>query len=122
MTHLVPDDLSATLEPLLPPAPAKPKGRRPQVRDRVALAGILFVLRTGIRWHEVPRELGCCGKTCWRRLRAWHAAGVWAALRRALMERLHGAGQVDWSRAAQDSTSVSATSSWTRAARRSASR
>jgi transposase len=74
----------------------------------VALAGILFVLRTGIQWHEVPRELGCCGETCWRRLRDWHAAGVWFALHRALLERLHGAGHLDWSRAALDSASLPA--------------
>ena len=143
MAYLVPDDLWATLEPLLPPVPAKPKGGRPRVPERAALAGILFVLRTGIQWHEVPRELGCCGKTCWRRLRDWHRAGVWAAVHRALLERLHGAGQLDWSRAALDSASVpakrgarrpaptrrtgagrapSATSSRTRAARPSASR
>jgi len=142
MALLVPDDLWAAIEPLLPPTPARPKGGRPRVPDRAALAGILFVLRTGIQWHEVPRELGCCGKTCWRRLRDWHAAGVWAALHRALLNRLHGAGQLDWGRAALDSASVpakkgarrrgrtrptgagrerSATSSWTRAARRSAS-
>jgi transposase len=143
MAYLVPDDLWTTLEPLLPPAAAKPKGGRPRVPDRVALAGILFVLRTGIRWDELPGELGCSGKTCWRRLRAWHAAGVWAALHRALLERLQGAGQLDWGRAALDSAAVpakrgarrpgrtrptgasrapSAPSSWTREARRSASR
>lgn len=143
MAYLVPDDLWATLEPLLPPVAAKPKGGRPRGPDRVALAGILFVLRTGIPWDELPGELGCSGKTCWRRLRAWHASGAWAALHRALLERLHGAGQLDWDRAALDSAAVpankgarrpgrtrpigasrapSATSSWTRAARRSASR
>ena len=126
---------------MLPPVRPKPRGGRPCAPDRVALAGILFVLRTGIQWHEVPGELGCSGKTCWRRLRDWHAAGVWAALHRALLERLEGAGQLDWRRAALDSASVpakkgarrpaptrpiavgrarSGTSSWTRAARRSA--
>jgi transposase len=108
MALLVPDDLWAAVEPLLPSKRPKPKGGRPRVPDRAALAGILFVLRTGIQWHELPGELGCCGKTCWRRLRDWHAAGVWAALHRALLERLHGAGQLDWSRAALDSASVPA--------------
>ena len=46
MAFLVPDDLWAVVEPLLPPARAKPKGGRPRAPDRVALAGILFVLRT----------------------------------------------------------------------------
>ena len=108
MALLVSDDLWAAVEPLLPPARPKPNGGRPRVPDRAALAGILFVLRTGIQWHELPGEPGCCGKTCWRRLRDWHAAGVWSALHRALLERLHGAGQLDWGRAALDSASLAA--------------
>ncbi len=66
------------------------------------------MLRTGIQWHEVPAELGCCSKTCWRRLGEWHAAGVWSGLHRVLLERLNGAGQLDWSRIALDSASLPA--------------
>ncbi len=72
------------------------------------MAGLLFVLRTGLQWHEVPSAVGCSGKTCWRRVRDWQAAGVWAALHRVLLERLHEAGHLDWSRAALDSASVPA--------------
>ena len=42
---------------------------RPRCNDRLALAGIIFVLRSGILWEMLPRELGCSGMTCWRRLR-----------------------------------------------------
>jgi transposase len=108
MALLVSNDLWLVIEPLLPPERAKPKGGRPRAPDRAALAGILFVLRTGIQWHEVPAELGCCGKTCWRRLAEWHAAGVWARLHRTLLERLNDARQLDWSRAALDSASLAA--------------
>ena len=114
---LVPDDLWAAVAPLLPPARRKPKGGRPPIPDRAALAGILFVLKSGIPWEMLPAEMGCgSGMSCWRRLRDWHAAGVWAALHRALLERLQGAGQIDWRRAALDSASVPAK----RGARRSA--
>ena len=105
---LVPDDLWAAIEPLLPPEPLHPKGGRPRVPDRVALAGIIFVLRTGIQWRDVPAEMGRSGKTCWRRLVEWHAAGVWAALHRVLLERLRGADRLDWSRASLDSAAVRA--------------
>jgi len=108
MALLVPDDLWAAVEPLLPRQRPKPKGGRPRAPDRAALAGILFVLRTGIQWHEVPTELGCCGKTCWRWLGEWHAAGVWTRLHRVLLERLQDAGGLDWSRAALDSASLPA--------------
>jgi len=79
------------------------------VPARAALTGILFVLKTGLPWEYLPAEMGCgSGMTCWRRLRDWQRLGVWAALHRALLERLKGAGQLDWSRAALDSTSVPA--------------
>lgn len=106
---LVPDDLWAAIEPLLPPARPRPKGGRPPVPDRAALTGILFVLKSGLPWEMLPAEMGCgSGMSCWRRLRDWQQAGVWAALHRALVERLHGAGQLDWSRAALDSASIPA--------------
>jgi transposase len=105
---LVSDDLWAVIEPLLPVEPPKPKGGRPRCDDRAALAGIIFVLRFGIPWEMLPRELGCSGMTCWRRLRDWQEAGVWAALHRVLLEQLGDAGRLDWSRASLDSASVAA--------------
>ena len=107
---LVSDALWAIVAPLLPPKPAHPKGGRPfTVPDRAALAGIIFVLRTGIQWEYLPREMGCgCGMTCWRRLRAWQRAGVWARLHRVLLQRLADAGQIDWSRASADGARVPA--------------
>ena len=105
---LVTDELWAAIGPLLPPEPPKPKGGRPRCDDRVALAGIIFVLRSGIPWEMLPRELSCSGMTCWRRLRDWQEAGVWAGLHRVLLERLQDAGHLDWSRASLDSASVAA--------------
>ena len=94
--------------PLLPPHRPRPRGGRPPVDDRVALDGILFVLKTGIGWEDLPREIGCSGMTCWRRLRDWHAAGVWDTLHRTLLDRLGAAGQIAWSRASLDCASIPA--------------
>ena len=106
---LVSDELWELIQPLLPPEPPKPKGGRPRVPDRKALTGILFVLKTGIPWEELPKELGCgSGMTCWRRLRDWQRAGVWEAIHRACLERLQGAEKIDWRRAVLDSASVRA--------------
>ncbi|PIK73969.1 IS5 family transposase [Methylobacterium frigidaeris] len=106
---LLPDDLWAAIAPLLPPHPPRPKGGRPRVDDRAALTGILFVLRSGIPWEMLPAEMNCgCGMSCWRRLRDWQAAGVWGRLHQVLLERLHAAGEIDWSRASLDSASVPA--------------
>ena len=106
---LVSDELWALVAPLLPPPRAKTKGGRPPVDDRKALTGILFVLKSGIPWEMLPREMGCgCGMTCWRRLRDWQRAGVWERLRRVLLDRLGAANAIDWSRCSLDGASVAA--------------
>ena len=106
---LVPDALWEAIEPLLPDEPPKPKGGRPRVPDRAALAGIVFVLRTGCPWCLLPKELGCGGgTTCWRRLRDWQQAGVWERLHERLLNWLGDEAAIDWSRASVDSLSVRA--------------
>lgn len=106
---LLSDELWEVIKPLLPPEPPKPLGGRPRVPDRAALTGILFVLKSGIPWEMLPQEMGCgCGMTCWRRLRDWHEAGLWARLHRVLLDRLGEADQIDWSRAALDAQAIPA--------------
>ena len=108
--ELVPDELWAVIAPLLPPHRALPGKRgRPPVPDREALSGILFVLRSGIPWEMLPREMGCgSGMTCWRRLRDWHKAKVWQKLHEYLLARLEAAHLIDWSRASVDSIFIRA--------------
>ena len=106
---LLPDDLWDEIAPLLPPPRPRPKGGRRPIKNRAALTGILFVLRSGLPWEMLPAEMGCgSGMSCWRRLRDWQAAGVWRRLHHVLLERLHAAGEIDWSRACRDSASVPA--------------
>lgn len=106
---LLSDALWAIIAPLLPPRPQRPKAGRPPVDDRKALTGIIFVLRSGIPWKMLPQEMGCgCGMTCWRRLRDWQQAGVWAQIHRELLTRLSQADKIDWSRASLDSASLPA--------------
>lgn len=107
---LVPDELWERIEPLLPPVESPTeKGGRPAIENRAALTGILFVLKTGIPWEDLPQEMGCgSGMTCWRRLRDWQAAGVWEHLHEILLAELRDADKIDFSRAAVDSGSVRA--------------
>jgi len=107
--ELVSEELWEIIEPLLPDEPSKPKGGRPRVPDRAALAGIVFVLKSGIPWEMLPEEMGCgSGSTCWRRLRDWQEVGVWEELHRVLLDRLGEADRIDWDRASLDSASVPA--------------
>src|SRR6266699_553748 len=106
---LLSDELWEIIAPLLPQRPPHPKGGRPPIDDRAALTGILFVLKTGIPWEDLPCEMNCgCGMTCWRRLRDWQADGTWDRIHKVLLDRLRKADKIDWSRAAVDSSSVRA--------------
>jgi transposase len=107
---LIDDSLWTIIQPLLPTRTRRRKypGRKP-VSDRAALTGILFVLKTGMAWRDLPLELGCgSGMTCWRRLRDWQKTGVWEKLHRELLRRLHVADRIDGSRAVVDSSNVRA--------------
>jgi transposase len=57
--RLVNDELWERVEPLIP-RPRARRGRigRPRVSDRAVLAGIVFVLTTGVSWNALRRELG----------------------------------------------------------------
>lgn len=107
---LVPDELWEVVEPLIPKVERRHRypGRK-RVPDRQVLAGILFVLKTGIPWEALPQEMGCgSGVTCWRRLRDWQEQGVWQGLHEELLAKLNAAGEIDWQRAAVDSSHVRA--------------
>ena len=114
------------IAPLLPPP--KPRrhrypGRRP-IADRAALAGIVFVLKTGIAWNQLPAAVvGCSGITCWRRLRDWTEAGVWPALHELLLAELCAADELDLEVCAVDGSHVRALKGGTTSApRRSTAR
>lgn len=108
---IIDDELWELIEPLLPPA--KPRrfrypGSLP-VSDRAALTGIVFVLRTGIRWNDLLLEMGCgSGVSCWRRPRDCQQAGLWDQLHELLLAKLRAANQIDFSRVIVDSSSIRA--------------
>src|SRR6201981_3218496 len=103
---LTDDDLWTRIEPLLPkrrPRNRQHAGRKP-IPDRAVLTGILFVLRSGIPWKMLPKEMGCgSGSTCWRRLVRWQRAGVWKRVPRVLLTELRRRGQLDLARAVVES-------------------
>src|ERR1700738_3852171 len=88
---LVDDALWQRIQPLVPPPKprrARYPGRKP-IDDRKALTGILFVLKMGIPWGDLPPEMGCgSGMTCWRRLQQWIRVGAWDSIRGMLAAEL----------------------------------
>ena len=64
---------------------------------------------SGIPWEMLPQEMGCgSGMSCWRRLRDWQEAGIWQPIHFVLLDWLARYGQIDWSRAVVDGSSVRA--------------
>jgi len=90
------------IQPLLPP-PARTG--RPRADDRRTVEGILYVLITGCRWQDLPREYGA-PTTVWRRLKCWGEAGVWEHIWRAALTVLDQHGKRDWSIAFPDGSFV----------------
>jgi transposase len=104
MERMLTDEQWALIAPLLPPQ--KPRGRK-RADDRQTLEGILWVLKTGSRWQDLPREYG--SKTrCHRRLREWQEQGVWERAFRAFLSTLDKEGRLQWEKAFLDGTFVPA--------------
>jgi hypothetical protein len=92
------DDQWKLLEPLLPKARRSRKGGRPAIDNRQVLEGILWVLRTGARWQDMPDRYPSAS-TCWRRLRLWEEHGVWLDVWRKFLSMLDEKGALDWQEA-----------------------
>ena len=107
---LLDDRLWDVIQPVLPPdKPVGRKGGRPRVPNRACVSAILFVLKTGIAWEDLPRECGWgSGITAWRRLQQWQRRGIWKRLHRELLNHLGVNGHIDWSRVVIDGSSVPA--------------
>jgi len=79
------DEQWQRIAPLLPQHPPSPKGGRPRADDRECLEGLLWLLRTGARWQDIPADLPS-GSTCWRRLREWAREGILEDIQAVLVE------------------------------------
>jgi transposase/quinol monooxygenase YgiN len=82
---------------LAPPA----RTGRPRAHDRRTLEGILYVLRNGCRWHDLPRRYGD-PVTCWRRFVRWQATGEWERIWETLLRTMDPLTQQTWALAFLD--------------------
>jgi transposase len=70
---------------------------------------VLYLLYTGCRYVDVPRELGFpSGETCRRRLHEWIKSGAWEKAMQQLVRELNAAGKLDWSRVVIDASLIDA--------------
>lgn len=92
------------LEPHLPPL----GGRGGRWNDhRTVVNGILFRVRTGVPWRDLPERYGSW-KTIYERHRRWSADGTWDRILQSVQADADLAGRIDWSMVGVDSTSCRA--------------
>lgn len=91
------------LEPLLPNLNQKKRPGRPWADNRAVFEGILWVLKTGARWRDLP-ECYPSPATCWRRLHKWEEDGTWERAWQKLLSMLDDKGVLGWEECFIDAT------------------
>ena len=89
------DEVWERVRPLIPERPAHPKGGRPVQSDRQMLSAIFYVLRTGIQWNALPRELGA-STTAYDRFRLWEHQGVFERIWQAGLQEYDDLEGIVW--------------------------
>lgn len=100
-TFVLTDDQWARIQPLLPVVSPSPLGGKPRADDRAMMNAIYYVLRTGMQWKALPRELGA-SSTVHDRFVEWRAAGVFEALWIQTLSEFDQRVGIDWSWQAMD--------------------
>ncbi len=96
------------LEPLIPERPYRADGKgRPRQCDRSIINGIIWILRTGARWKDLPREYPPY-QTCHRRFQEWVRNGVFRDILEALARDLHERGGINLEECFIDGTFIGA--------------
>lgn len=103
--HELTDEEFARLEPLLPAQ--RPATGRPAKDHRTVLNGIVWILRTGAPWRDLPERYGHW-KTVYSRFRRWRDAGIWDRILLTLQHDGAHDGDIDGSLAMIDGSSIRA--------------
>jgi transposase len=115
------DEQWERIAPHLPEHPPSPRGGRPRASDRECLEGLLWLLRTGARWRDIPVDLPAPA-TCWRRLQEWAGEGCRDEVQAAVLAELDRLGRLDWDQLVADATFVRGKKGATRSGKPSAAR
>jgi putative transposase len=91
----VSDEFWEKVQPLIPPAPSHAKGGRTRMDDRDAFAAMIYVLRTGIQWNALPRQMGA-SSTVHDRYQEWERAGFFEELWRVGLAEYDELEGIEW--------------------------
>lgn len=100
------DDQYERIAPLLPKR-LGPKGGRPWRDHRTILNGVLWIVRSGAPWRDLPERYGPW-QSVYERFNRWRADGTWDRILAFLQSELEAAGEIDWSLFCIDGTNVRA--------------
>jgi transposase len=100
--HGLTDEAWELLRPLLPDEEEARVGR-PWASHRQVISGILWILRTGSPWRDLPAEWGNFN-TVYARFRRWQLDGTWKKIMEALQLTLQDKGRLDHDLWCVDST------------------
>ncbi|MFF7774937.1 IS5 family transposase [Streptomyces tanashiensis] len=107
--RLVPDDLWAMAEPVLPSFRSRPQGGgTAPIDQRAVFTAVVYVLTSGCAWRYLPPSFGVSPATAHRRFSVWTASGVWRRLHRVVLDETGARGGLDWSSVIADAASVRA--------------
>ena len=100
------DEQWAVVNPLIPKPPKRADGKgRPRIDDRQILNGILWIMRTGAQWKDLPDRYPSY-QTCHRRYQEWVRAGVFESMLQSLAQDLKERGDLDLTECFIDGTFV----------------
>src|SRR5436309_280552 len=97
----------AILEPVFRPKRRSDWRGRPWRDTRSVLNGVLWILRTGAQWRELPSKYPPY-QTCHRRFQSWQRSGLLTRVLQKLAEDLRDRGRIDLSETFIDASFSSA--------------
>lgn len=100
------DEQWDVIKPLIPQPPKRPDGRgRPRRDNREILNGILWIMRTGAPWKDLPERYPPY-QTCHRRFQEWVRSGAFEVILRMLVKDMKERGDLDLTECFIDGTFV----------------
>jgi Transposase and inactivated derivatives len=91
------------LEPLLPELERSSKGGQRPAPNRACLEGLLWLLRSGAGYKDMPKHFPS-GSTCWRRLKWWYEQGALLDAWQKILGLLDKKSRLKWEEGFGDGT------------------
>lgn len=77
------------------PEEKREKGGRPRASNRQTLNGVLWIVKTGSQWAQLPQKYGAY-VTVWRRYKEWEGSGLWERIWKTLLPMMERKEQLEW--------------------------